>query len=159
MAKTKKLINIYALHYFHGEYNFIKDIKAYSKMAGAFYPYEELDGDSWEKAAIFFKEGIDMEIEWAKFLKQNYPTIPESFYDNPATIIGIQFMQGEPKKEFINLLYNLAIKYMDEAGGDDSFFDYCPDTVQAINQFLIQLGAKAKADKLDKELIKRGHYD
>lgn len=155
--KTKDpiLVSIYAPHYFNGEYNLKKLIQ--DSGNSLFWGFEVLDAKT---ISLLIESKLAMSYSFIQDWISNKYNIDKAFLtdDCPENIIGIQFYESKSTRAaIIETLYNMAIQTMDNAGGDDDFFDYTPGLVDCICCLLSQLGAEAKAKDLQNEIETRGH--
>ena len=155
--KTQKdpYISIYALHHFEGEYP-IGELCQRAQTPGKydFWGFIELDSSTIEElidAKILTHDSV------AQFIKNKYnlDTEPCETYQ----VIGIQFRNGTPKKSIAEALYKVAQELIAHEGTDDDFYDYTPNTVEALGQLCKGLGFPKLSEKLNAELEANGHFD
>ena len=130
-----------------------------------------VDENTWTDLIDYLKEidivpqredqnEYDVTMEyWKKFMEKEYPGVPNDYTANVW-----QFHIYDPNdliklRADVQILFDQAIKTMDESSGDDDFYDYTPSMVEAIADCLEQIGYEGEAHKLQKELKDRGHYD
>lgn len=157
------LRNLYATHYFEGEYPISTLISN-----PEFWPTVKIDQgtletvveilDNWRPEATdhLFAElntKYGLKIGYDEPLSRNYP----------ATVISIQYDEDKVSQAqvaiFAHELELRALELMDESSGDDDFYDYTPGAVRCLQQIIEALGYDEVAKSLGTELLDRGHFD
>lgn len=143
---------IYTNHYFNGEHSIPQLMRAAGITSA--WAFEVLGGptmDTLHEAGLLDMASLEA------YTQEHFGISFEPPY--PTTIIGLQWAEDADLKELAQSLHSIAIELMDNASGDDDFFDYTPDTVEALGQFCLKLGYPELEANLRSELEARGHYD
>lgn len=150
-------------HYFNGEYDLSdltdKFTEGYCNGENVFSLTKHIDG---ETTGLLVEENLLDKDNYYEFLKKEDIELPEGEFDIDIMIIEISCPVAKKEEFYKRLsskLFSLASEIMDNASGDDDFFDYCPNTVETIGKILTKMGFEKLSEKLDNMLEENGHFE
>ena len=157
--------------YFPARYHYYYDLEinlSHNKVVTSIHYHGETIGDVL-RATYKLREDKpgDMELFKNKFLQAITKLIPdfnpdlltEEDYRYPSDILVISYPDTlVKKKEIANYIFELGKKIQSEASTEDEYYEYVPNTLEALSHILNHLGEKDKGEVLIELLKAYGHY-